>query len=413
MKIINKIAVVAFIFLMGASTYAQEYNIEFLHGTKWKKVLKMSKKQHKPIFVDAYTTWCGPCKTLARDVFTQKKVADFFNENFINVKMDMEKGEGIKLKTDWEIKAYPTLLYFNSAGEVVHRVVGAYGADEFLVYSKMAMDENKMALNLQKRFDAGERDGAFMYDYLVSLRLGYLKELEVQVSNDYLQSLSNEELLKKENWNIIRDFMSDPSLQQFQYLVTNKDKLAEVVGADEVNAKLYKTISKQIETWTYWYGKTPFETEKENSLLKFLQESSYEKAPELLGKLLANKYKRLEDKEQYLATLDYIVKFNLAGDSGTIVRYANNVIGTYTSESAWAKALTWLNIAEGKENKIEHMADILTAKSNVLAKLGNKTEAELAELAAKKADKQAEEAGTKIYTVPMMKMTGQTPKKGK
>ena len=411
MKILSRTIILAFALIVSTSGIAQENHINFLNQAKWKKVLKMAKKQNKPIFVDAYTTWCGPCKMMDRDVFTNKEVADFFNENFISVKMDMEKGEGNQVKLDWEVKAFPTLLYFNPNGEIIHRVVGAFGAKEFLNYSKMATNERLVAINLQKRFDAGERSGAFMYDYLVSLRLGYHKELEAKISNDYLNSLSHEDLLKTENWNIIKHFMKDPTLIGFQYLVTNKAQLEQVVDADEVESKLYNTIDKQIQTWSFWYGDKPFETEKEDNLLKFLQESNYEKSPLLLAKLLANKYKRLEDSEQYLATLDYIVKFNLAQGSSNIVHYANSIISTYENESALAKALMWLNIADGKETKVEHRAAILTAKSNVLAKLGNKSEAELAALAAKKADKEAEDAGTKIHSVPMMKMTGMTPKK--
>ena len=411
MKIVSKTIILVFALILSTSVKAQESHINFMNQAKWKKVLKMAKKQNKPIFVDAYTTWCGPCKIMDRDVFTNKEVAAFFNENFISVKMDMEKGEGIQLKSDWDIKAFPTLLYFNTKGEIIHRVVGAYEANEFLNYSKMAVDESKMAINLQKRFEAGERSGAFMYDYLVSLRLGYHQELETQVSGDYLSSLSDEGLLKKENWNIIKNFMKDPATKGFQYLVTNKEKLAEVNGTEAVNDKLFNTIDKQIQTWSYWYGDKPFETEKEDELITFLQASHYEKAPILLGKILANKYKRLEDREQYLATLDYIVKFNLAQSSSSIVHYANTIINTYENESALAKALLWLNIADAKETKIEHKPAILTAKSNVLAKLGNKSEAELAILAAKKADKEAEDAGTKIHSIPAMKMTGMTPKK--
>ncbi|WP_418603530.1 thioredoxin family protein [Hwangdonia sp.] len=411
MKIQSRTLLFSIAILISTWAKAQESSINFLEQAKWKKVLRLAKKQNKPIFVDAYTTWCGPCKIMDRDVFTNKAVADFFNDNFISVKMDMEKGEGIELKTDWDIKAFPTLLYFNPNGDMVHRVVGAFGAKEFLEYSKHATNEDLMATNLQKRFDAGERDAAFMYNYLVSLRLGYHKELESKVSANYLNSLANEELLKVENWNIIKHFMSDPTLRGFQYLVTNKATLTKVVDENEVENKLYKTIDKQIQAWSYWYGDKPFETDKEDNLLNFLQTSNYEKAPVLLGKLLANKYKRLEDKDQYLATLDHIVKFNLAESSSDIVNFANNIVNTYTSGSAWAKALVWLNIADAKETRIEHKAAILTAKSKALAKLGNKTEAELTELAAKKADKQAEAAGTKIHTVPMMKMTGMTPKK--
>ncbi len=410
MKLIKNAVVLAFALLISAVMTAQEYDINFVQGS-WKEVLKMAKKQNKPIFVDCYTSWCGPCKTLAKEVFTQKKVADFFNQNFVCVSMDMEKGEAIKLKSDWKLKAFPTLLFFDPTGKENHRIVGAFDADEFLGYSKMALDEKKMASNLQKRYDAGERNGEFMFDYLVSLRLSYNEDLEKKVANDYLKSLKEEDLLKKENWNVIENFMSDPLSPEFQYLVTNKAKLALVVGADQAEAKIYKTISKQIETWTFWYEKTAFETEKESNLIKFLQESAYEKSPELLGKLLVNKCKRLKDTEQYLEVLDHIVKFNLAGGSGTIVRYAEEIVGSYTSEVAWAKALTWLKVAEGKETKIEHKAAIFSAKSKVLAKLGNKSESEIAKLAAEKADKESEAAGTKIHTVPMMKMTGMKPNK--
>lgn len=397
--------------LMGGTSQAQESHVDFMMQPKWKQVLKTAKAQNKPIFVDAYTTWCGPCKIMDKEVFTDQYVANYFNTKYISVKMDMEKGEGIKLKDQWEVSAFPTLLYFDVAGNITHRVVGAYEADDFLVYSKMALDENKMALNLQNRYDAGERDGTFMYNYLVSLRLGYYEDLEREVANTYLSNLTNAQLLDKANWPVIKDFMKDPSTKQFQFLFSNIDKLRELHDPEEVNDKFFNTIDKQIQSWSYWYGDRPFETEKETALIHYLQESDYDKAPVLLAKLLANKYKRLDDKVQYLEAMDYIVKFNLAGSSSVIVSYANNVINTFKSESAWAKALNWLEIAEGKETKIEHKAAIFEAKSKVLQKLGKRSEAELAALAAKKADEQAEAEGTKIHSVPAMKMINMSPEK--
>ena len=70
---------------------AQNRSIDFEQTKEWKKVLKKAKKEKKLIFVDCYTSWCGPCKMLAKDVFTRDEVADYFNANFVCAKYDMEK----------------------------------------------------------------------------------------------------------------------------------------------------------------------------------------------------------------------------------------------------------------------------------------------------------------------------------
>ena len=64
--------------------------IEFFHGS-WEEALEEAKKQEKVIFIDAFATWCGPCKRMAREVFPNEKVGEFYNRHFINMKLDMEK----------------------------------------------------------------------------------------------------------------------------------------------------------------------------------------------------------------------------------------------------------------------------------------------------------------------------------
>ena len=76
----------------------------------WNKALQEAKKQNKPIFLDAYTTWCGPCKMLKSKTFTDKVVGEFFNKNFINIALDMEKGDGLAVAEKYNINAYPTLI---------------------------------------------------------------------------------------------------------------------------------------------------------------------------------------------------------------------------------------------------------------------------------------------------------------
>ncbi|MCD7963811.1 MAG: thioredoxin family protein [Rikenellaceae bacterium] len=82
-------------------------------------------KEDKLIFVDIYTTWCGPCKTMSEKIFPQKEVGDYFNSNFINVKFDAERGEGIQVAKNYNVTAYPTFLILDKEGKEVGRVVGA------------------------------------------------------------------------------------------------------------------------------------------------------------------------------------------------------------------------------------------------------------------------------------------------
>ena len=60
-----------------------EDGIKFEQGN-WANTLAKAKAENKIVFVDAYTTWCGPCKKMDAETFPDKMVGDFYNKNFIN-----------------------------------------------------------------------------------------------------------------------------------------------------------------------------------------------------------------------------------------------------------------------------------------------------------------------------------------
>lgn len=97
--------------------------IMFVNGA-WKDIADRAKKRGKYIFVDAYTSWCGPCKQLKKHTFKDKEAAAYYNKHFINYAIDMEKGEGIELATNWDVMAYPTLLYFTPDGKLLMKQIG-------------------------------------------------------------------------------------------------------------------------------------------------------------------------------------------------------------------------------------------------------------------------------------------------
>ncbi|MDO3643597.1 thioredoxin fold domain-containing protein [Mucilaginibacter sp. L3T2-6] len=90
----------------------------------WKSVLALSKKTHKPIFVDAFTTWCAPCQEMRQKTFTDRTIAARFNARYINVAVDVEKNGGVAFADHYQVTAYPTLLFINSDGELIKRLEG-------------------------------------------------------------------------------------------------------------------------------------------------------------------------------------------------------------------------------------------------------------------------------------------------
>ncbi|MCS7188620.1 MAG: thioredoxin family protein [Bacteroidia bacterium] len=115
--------------------YAQGGGVQFFGGS-WQMLLQQAQKENKPIFVDFYTVWCGPCKLLERHTFSNAEVGAFANRNYLAYRVDAERGEGPRLANQYRVRAYPTIIFLDPRGEEVGRVVGFVDAPTFLSYMK-------------------------------------------------------------------------------------------------------------------------------------------------------------------------------------------------------------------------------------------------------------------------------------
>ena len=159
-----------------AQTDFQELSLE--------EACKMSKTENKPIFLDCYTSWCGPCKMMANEVFTLKEAGDDFNKNFVCVKTDMEKGGGPAIGKQYGVDAYPTFLIINANGKLMHKVVGAMPLEKLIESVDIGLNPI-IITKYEALYQAGELD--------LTEQMAYWKLLSV--SGDVVKALSVGDIL--------------------------------------------------------------------------------------------------------------------------------------------------------------------------------------------------------------------------
>lgn len=206
-------------------TLAQADGIAF-RVLSFSEALKRAEVEDKLLFVDCFTTWCGPCKRLSKVVFKDSLVADYFNRHFVNLKMDMEKGEGVELRKKYGVHAYPTLLFINSSGEVVYRLVGAEDAPELLKKVKLGVESGGLS-GLKKRYEAGDRDLAFICGYINALSAANREQEAGKVAADFLQGREQKMLEDEDYFLVFYYYVHDVNSSAFQYVVNHQKEIAD------------------------------------------------------------------------------------------------------------------------------------------------------------------------------------------
>lgn len=211
---------------------AQETGVVFLHDTVLSTALAQAEKQGKLLFVDCYTTWCGPCKNLSKNIFPLKEVGDFYNQHFVNAKFDMDQPEGKMMMEKYQIRGFPTLLFLNANGELVHLSIGGGGAEDIIELGKAALDTTKNLISLLKKIKNGDRSEATLTLYLQSNPNEDNKEV---LLNEYFNRLDDEGKLSKPAWELLRNYIRDMDHKQFQFLLANRSEFEKSFGKPEVD----------------------------------------------------------------------------------------------------------------------------------------------------------------------------------
>ncbi len=225
-------AVLFFCSLFAGKAFSQ--GIDF-KNISFEEALEQAKAEDKLIFIDFHTEWCGPCKKLAAGPFKEEANGDFYNQNFISLKLDAEK-EGIAAAKRYSVTAYPTLIFVNGDGDIVHRGVGVKNGYDMIGFGREALDAATSKYSwekLQEMYPTKQNDEAF-------LKLYYQKMDEFGV--DPTEGM--------DAWLKVQTEFDESSEEMMEFLLSNSELVYMGSRAEEIfnaNYDNYLAMSSEIQ----------------------------------------------------------------------------------------------------------------------------------------------------------------------
>ena len=329
-------------------TLAQADGIAF-RVLSFSEALKRAEVEDKLLFVDCFTTWCGPCKRLSKVVFKDSLVADYFNRHFVNLKMDMEKGEGVELRKKYGVHAYPTLLFINSSGEVVYRLVGAEDAPELLKKVKLGVESGGRS-GLKKRYEAGDRDLAFICGYINALSAANREQEAGKVAADFLQGREQKMLEDEDYFLVFYYYVHDVNSSAFQYVVNHQKEIADKFPRQ--GASLDRRLLEDWIAGSYAYltvdesGHCTFDEQGLDAYVAKMKQMNVAEADMIGERLRLSRDGIMKQWDSFVKRGDKILaSHTILGDEGHLLQWVNWLNKECADMSLREKAAQWCDKA--------------------------------------------------------------------
>ncbi|MDG4654059.1 thioredoxin family protein [Chryseobacterium arthrosphaerae] len=359
----KKITILSTLFI-GVLAWAQ--GIKFEDGN-FASILAKAKKEKKLIFVDAYASWCGPCKLMVKNIFPLQSVGDYYNAHFINAKIDMEKGEGIDLAKKYNVKAFPTYLFIDGNGEAVHRTLGYVEEKDFIQFAKDAEDPNRRLTSLKQQFEKGEKAPEFLKNLAV-LTIYNDPEFAGKVLNRYF---GQKAALDQEDVQLLLSGVQTTESPLYKIFQDKKEDIQKFLPADryekfDKNIKLNTVAKKAYNADTKTWNDSYFMAETQ----KFL---SKEEADKILKRMKANRALKNKDIPAYEKLIMELYQDYSAASSEELNSLAWNFFENVSNKASLEKAIVW---AQESVKKDQNYANTDTL-ANLYNKIGDKKNAKM------------------------------------
>ena len=214
---------------------AQNKGLQF-QELSYEQALQKSAAEKKPVFLFGYATWCHFCEYMKDSVLITEAVGNFYNQNFICIKMDLEKeGKNLNQKTI-RAKSFPVLLFMNTRGEMLHRVTGKKDAQDFLQIGNDAIDSTKQLRTFIYKYRDGKLSPQQTYEYFKMIdRAGMDNQ---PLINNYLTLIPEGKLTATYSWKIMYELFRDIEQPCMKVVLDHRADYTAKYTADSIDNKI-------------------------------------------------------------------------------------------------------------------------------------------------------------------------------
>jgi len=369
---------------LGFSQGAVAQGINFQNGS-YQAAVETAKRANKILFVEIYLTGCPHCAALA-PVLEEKKVGDFYNSQFVNIKLEANSEDSRVLQQQKGITyvEFPIFLFFDAnSGQLVHQATPgekpsrAEAIEEVIRHGKDALDPNQRTAGYSARYSKGDRNLVFLINYAKYAKSMKDNERLWKLNDDIAKIVTKpSDLESKLGFYVLQRLIDDHKNPMAVYFFNNISKYKAKYTAKDVNdtgeAILYYTMyGKRASNLTVAevidirksmikLGVSP-KVAATRTVLKELEGYFREKAT-VKATARLNEYQK--DNTMGLADYSYLVRY--FNEKATDNSYVPSLLN-------WVKA--GVKSAKPNEKNSKQVADLYLEESVALNKIGKKTEA--------------------------------------
>lgn len=298
------------------------------------QAIAAAKKENKLVFLHGYAEWCSHCHAMAESIYSDEAVAKWYNEKYVNIKLDMEK-EGKELAKKLRVSSYPALFYINTDGIIVHRAKGERNKAEFMELGRDAIDPKKNLKYYEDTFNAGKSTRDEAYKYLLLLGKGGVDN-QFKL-NSYLMKLTDDQLLTSEYWRFVQDFLTDHTLAIMQRVINNKKAFEAKFTKDSVNNKITGVYVSEMMRRVQRLDSVGYN----NMKLSLLNNKTLDIAGKIVAWADLTSYKIKADWNGYIANAPAFIEKYAMDDARKLNEAAQLFAERATNNTDAAKAEVW------------------------------------------------------------------------